>query len=197
MLAPPSPTRRHNRHSRFGKSKLYGLSSRGRLFSRRSLCPSRLDMLASELEERHSGSAERTPMPMFAELVSPERLVFSGEVESILLPGVEGDMTILPGHAPLITMLNPGVVLARDTAGQARRAFVRGGVVEVTGSKVTILAERVAAIEEVTTEFLDAEILQLEMTRDASMDQTARIQANIAIARLEEFKGSLNLIKAT
>jgi F-type H+-transporting ATPase subunit epsilon len=154
-------------------------------------------MLASELEERHSGSAERTPMPMFAELVSPERLVFSGEVESILLPGVEGDMTILPGHAPLITMLNPGVVLARDTAGQARRAFVRGGVVEVTGSKVTILAERVAAIEEVTTEFLDAEILQLEMTRDASMDQTARIQANIAIARLEEFKGSLNLIKAT
>ena len=136
-------------------------------------------------------------MPMFAELVSPERLVFSGEVESILLPGVEGDMTILPGHAPLITMLNPGVVLARDTAGQARRAFVRGGVVEVTGSKVTILAERVAAIEEVTTEFLDAEILQLEMTRDASMDQTARIQASIAIARLEEFKGSLNLIKAT
>jgi F-type H+-transporting ATPase subunit epsilon len=136
-------------------------------------------------------------MPMYAELISPERLVFSGEVESILLPGVEGDMTILPGHAPLVTMLNPGVVLARDTEGKARRAFVRGGMVEVTGSTVTILAERVATVEEVTTEFLDEEILQLEMTRDASRDQAARIQADIAIARLEEFKGSLALIKAT
>ena len=136
-------------------------------------------------------------MPLFAELISPERLVFSGEVEFVLLPGVEGDMTILPGHAPLVTMLNPGVVLARDTEGKARRAFVRGGMVEVTGSTVTILAERVATVEEVTTEFLDEEILQLEMTRDASRDQAARIQANIAIARLEEFKGSLNLIQGT
>jgi F-type H+-transporting ATPase subunit epsilon len=70
-------------------------------------------------------------------------------------------------------------------------------LVEVTGSTVTILAERVATVEEVTTEFLDEEILQLEMTRDASRDQAARIQADIAIARLEEFKGSLALIKAT
>jgi hypothetical protein len=55
----------------------------------------------------------------------------------------------------------------------------------------------VAAVEEVTTEFHDEEILQLEMTRDASRDQAARIQADIGIARLEEFKGSLSLIKAT
>ena len=136
-------------------------------------------------------------MPLFAELISPERRVFAGEVESVLLPGVEGDMTILPGHQPLITMLNPGVVLARDTEGKARRAFVRGGMVEVTGSTVTILAERVATVEEVTTEFLNEEILQLEMTRDASGDHVARAQADVAIARLEEFKGSLNLMKAT
>jgi F-type H+-transporting ATPase subunit epsilon len=136
-------------------------------------------------------------MPLFAELVSPERRVFAGEVEFVLLPGVEGDMTIFPGHQPLITMLNPGVVLARDTEGKARRAFVRGGMVEVTGSTVTILAERVATVEEVTPEFLNEEIQQLEMTRDASRDHVARAQADVAIARLEEFKGSLNLIKAT
>jgi F-type H+-transporting ATPase subunit epsilon len=136
-------------------------------------------------------------MPLFAELISPERRVFAGEVEFVLLPGVEGDMTIFPGHQPLITMLNPGVVLARDTEGKARRAFVRGGMVEVTGSTVTILAERVATVEEVTPEFLNEEIQQLEMTRDASRDHVARAQADVAIARLEEFKGSLNLIKAT
>ena len=74
-----------------------------------------------------------------------------------------------------------------------RRAFVRGGMVEVTGSKVTILAERVAAVEEVTPQFLDAEILRLTMTRDASGDHVARAQADTAISRLEEFKANLTL----
>ena len=73
-----------------------------------------------------------------------------------------------------------------------RRAFVRGGMVEVTGSKV-ILAERVAAVEEVTPQFLDAEILRLTMTRDASGDHVARAQADTAISRLEEFKANLTL----
>ena len=137
--------------------------------------------------------SEKTPMPLFAELVSPERIVFSGEVESVLLPGVEGDMIIFAGHEPLITMLNPGVLLERDTEGKARRVFVRGGMVEVTGSTVTILAERVLAVEEVTPDLLDGEIQQLTMTRDASVDHVARAQADVAIARLEEFKSSLKL----
>jgi F-type H+-transporting ATPase subunit epsilon len=137
--------------------------------------------------------SEKTPMPLFAELVSPERVMFSGDVESIVLPGVEGDMTILPGHAPLVALLNPGFVFARDTEGKARRAFVRGGMVEVTGSTVTILAERAVAVEELTHELLDEEILHLTMTRDASVDHSARLQADIAISRLEEFKASLNL----
>ena len=132
-------------------------------------------------------------MPLFAELVSPERIVFSGEVESVLLPGVEGDMVIFSGHQPLITLLNPGVLLARDTEGKARRVFVRGGMVEVTGSTVTILAERVLEVEEVTPELLDGEIQQLIMTRDASVDYVARAQADVAIARLEEFKANLKL----
>ena len=110
-----------------------------------------------------------------------------------LLPGVEGDMTILAGHAPLVTMLNPGFVFARDAEGKARRAFVRGGMVEVTGSKVTILAERVMAVEELTQELVEEEILHVTMTRDSSADQTARLQADIAISRLEEFKASLKL----
>ncbi|NIX76677.1 ATP synthase F1 subunit epsilon [Microvirga terricola] len=130
-------------------------------------------------------------MPLFAELVSPERLVFSGEVESVVLPAVDGDMTILPGHQPLVTLLNPGFLFATDTEGRARRAFVLGGLVEVTGSTVTILADRVTALEELTHELLDKEILQLTMTRDAAADPAARLQADIAIARLEEFMASL------
>jgi hypothetical protein len=70
---------------------------------------------------------------------------------------------------------------------------VRVGMVEVTGSTVTILAERVAAVEEVTPEFLNEEILQLTMTRDASGHHVTRAQTDTAIARLEEFKANLKL----
>ena len=64
---------------------------------------------------------------LFAELISPERVVFAGEVRSVLLPGLEGDMTILPGHQPLVTGLHPGIVFAIDADGTGRRAYVRGG----------------------------------------------------------------------
>jgi F-type H+-transporting ATPase subunit epsilon len=132
-------------------------------------------------------------MKLFAELFSPEGVVFAGEVESVVLPGVEGDMTILPGHAPLVTILNPGIVFARDAEGRGRRVFCRGGVVDVTGSNVTILAERVMAVEELTRDLIDEEILHLCTVRDASQDEAARAQANVAIARLEEFKANLTL----
>ena len=83
----------------------------------------------------------------------------------MVLQGFEGDMTVLAGHAPLVTMLHPGIVFATDAAGAGRRAFVSGGFVEVTGTKVTILAERVLPVEELTSAQIDEEILQLQMLR--------------------------------
>jgi F-type H+-transporting ATPase subunit epsilon len=55
-----------------------------------------------------------------------------GEIRSVVLPGVEGDMTVLAGQAPLVAALHPGIVFATDVAGTGRRAFVRGAIVEVT-----------------------------------------------------------------
>ena len=130
---------------------------------------------------------------LFAELITPESIVFEGEVRSVVLSGVEGDMTVLPGHAPLVTLLFPGMVFAIDAEGQGRRAFVRGGLVEITGAKVTILAERVLPVEELTRDQIDDEILHLQLIRDASRDEAGRAQANTSISRLEEFKGSLRL----
>ena len=128
-----------------------------------------------------------------AQLISPEGLVYEGEVRSVVLSGVEGDMTVLPGHAPLVTLLFPGMIFATDAQGQGLRAFVRGGVAEITGAEITVLAERVLPIEEVTRERIDEEILQLGLTRDSSSDETSRAEASVAISRLEEFKGSLRL----
>ena len=130
---------------------------------------------------------------LHATLISPERIVFEGEVRSVVLPGVEGDMTVLPGHAPLATLLLPGIVFATDTEGHGRRAFLRGGFVEVTGTTVTVLADGVLPVEELTQEQIDAEVLHLQTVRDAARTEDARVQADIAISRLEEFKASLKL----
>jgi len=128
-----------------------------------------------------------------AQLISPEGVVFEGEVRSVVLSGVEGDMTVLPGHAPLLTLLFPGMIFATDAQGQGFRAFVRGGVAEITGAEITVFAERVLPVEELTRERIDEEILHLQLVRDAATDETSRTQANVAISRLEEFKGSLRL----
>lgn len=130
---------------------------------------------------------------LFAELISPERVIFAGDVRSVVLPGVEGDMTILPGHVPMMTMLNPGVVFATDAEGKSRRAFVFGAFAEVTGDRVMILAERVLSVDEVTAERIDEEIVHLQMTRDASNDDVVRANTDVSISRLEELKGSLSI----
>src|SRR4051794_15347726 len=76
------------------------------------------------------------------ELVSPERVLFSGEVEAVMLPGTEGDMTVLPGHAPVMTALKTGVVIATNHKDNGERVLVRGGFAEVNAGGVTVLAER-------------------------------------------------------
>ena len=75
------------------------------------------------------------------ELVSPARLLFSGEVTSVTLPGTEGDMGIFAGHAPVLSTLRPGVVVITKEGGATDRIFVRGGFAEVNPQGLTLLAE--------------------------------------------------------
>ena len=78
------------------------------------------------------------------EFVSPERVLFSGDVDQVDLPGAEGDMGILAGHAPLVTTLRPGIVTV--FRGGAREAIVvTGGFAEVGPSGLTVLADRAVA----------------------------------------------------
>jgi F-type H+-transporting ATPase subunit epsilon len=128
-----------------------------------------------------------------AQLISPDRVVFDGEVRSVVIPGIEGDMTVMAGHQPLMTMLYPGIIFAIDAEGKARRAFIEGGFAEITNSYITILAQDALAFEEVTPELIDQEILRLQMARDATSDGIRRARADASISRLEELKGSLRL----
>jgi len=77
------------------------------------------------------------------ELVSPERLLVSGDVEQVLVPGVEGDMTVLAHHAPLLTTLRPGLLAIGYPSGEHQRYFIRGGFAEVSPSGLTVLAEHI------------------------------------------------------
>lgn len=125
------------------------------------------------------------------ELVAPERVIFSGDVNAVVLPATEGDMTVLPGHAPMMTALKTGFLIITDGPGTGRRVLVRGGFADVNQNGLTVLAERALPEEEITQEILDREILQAEMAYDSTADSAARQAAEAAVAQLREAKAAL------
>ncbi len=112
------------------------------------------------------------------EFVSPESVLFSGDVDQVDLPGAEGDMGILAGHAPLVTPLRPGIVTIYR--GGAREAVVvTGGFAEVGPAGLTVLADRAMAREDFDTATLASEIKDTEedvadSTNEAQRDKLAR-----------------------
>ena len=115
------------------------------------------------------------PDPFKFELVSPERLLVSGEVEQVLVPGSEGDMTVLAYHAPLLTTLRPGVIEIGFPGGEQQRYFIRGGFAEVGPSGLTVLAETAIDLRELDTGQLAQAVKDAEDdVADATEDQRAR-----------------------
>lgn len=83
------------------------------------------------------------------ELVSPEKLLVSQPVRMVVVPGAEGFLGVLPGHAPMIVTVKPGIIdiYAENMAAITKRIFVAGGFCEITGERVTILAEEASDLE--------------------------------------------------
>jgi F-type H+-transporting ATPase subunit epsilon len=114
-------------------------------------------------------------MPLHFELVSPERLLFSGDVAEVDIPGTEGDMGILPGHAPVLSTLRPGVITMTKDDGAKERIFVRGGFAEVNPQGLTVLAEVAVPIAELNAGLLAQEVKDAqEDVADAQDDETRR-----------------------
>jgi F-type H+-transporting ATPase subunit epsilon len=90
-------------------------------------------------------------MPIKVEIVTPNRLLASDEVDMVTLPGIEGQMGIMRGHAPLLSTLDIGEIILHK-GGDAQYIAVGGGVVEVRPDKVTILAETAEEAEEIDAE---------------------------------------------
>ena len=122
--------------------------------------------------------------PMRLEIITAEREVFADDVDVLVAPGLEGQLGILPHHAPLMTVLQPGELLIRKD-GEETFLAVTGGFLEVIGNKVTILADACEHSEEIDEERAQAAVdrAREEMDRSGANQQLA--QAAVTMRRAQ------------
>ncbi|MGE0120460.1 MAG: F0F1 ATP synthase subunit epsilon [Dongiaceae bacterium] len=115
------------------------------------------------------------------ELVSPERLLVSQPVEMVVVPGVEGDFGVLPGHAPLVSTVRPGVIAVFEGNKVAQRIFVAGGFAEVTGERCTVLAEEAMPVAEIDRATVEGEIRTARDDLADARDEVERVRCESRI----------------
>jgi F-type H+-transporting ATPase subunit epsilon len=125
------------------------------------------------------------------ELVSPERVLFSGSVDSVVVPASEGDMTVLAGHAPAMSTLKPGVVTVAEGKGSPRRLFVRGGFVDINEAGLTILAEHAIPLEDLKPEMIANDIKNAMDDVADARTVDARVAAQSRLDGLKQLQGAL------
>ena len=133
-----------------------------------------------------------TIMAAFAfELVSPEKLVFSGDVEQVVVPGTEGDFAVLKDHAPVMSALRPGVLSYTDEKGASQAVFIRGGFVDVSSTVLTVLAEQAIPVADMTEAAFTAEVeLATSLLGAAKTDEGKRLAAE-RLAQIEALRSTL------
>ena len=124
------------------------------------------------------------------ELVSPERLLMSEPVEQVVVPGSEGQFTVMAGHAPFMSTLRPGVVdIVRG--GQTTRIFVRGGFADANAAGLTVLAEMAIPVAEINPAQLAQEVKNAEEDVADAKDGAAKDAAEQRLHQLKEVREAL------
>ena len=117
------------------------------------------------------------------DLVSPEKLAFSGEVDQVDVPGVEGDFGVLAGHAPVVAAIRPGI-LTVISGGSKQKIIVLGGLAEVSAKGLTVLADVATSIDELDrTQFAET-IADME----AKLSEKEGSELDHALERLDHYK---------
>lgn len=126
------------------------------------------------------------------ELVSPERLLLTVDAWQVVIPGSEGDFAVMPGHAPVLSTMRPGMVEIHEADGDAgSRYFVRGGFAEASPEGLTILAEEAIAESDLDGEALDQAIRNTtEDLEDATTDG-AKARAQETLDHLNQIRSAL------
>ncbi len=119
------------------------------------------------------------------ELVSPERVLMAVDADQVVVPGTDGDFTVLSGHVPVISTLRPGV-LDVTVGGTRKRLFVKSGFVEVDPSRLTVLAEKAYDVDELSAATLADELKTAEAELASAKDDTAKRMANTLVSELKQ-----------
>ena len=124
------------------------------------------------------------------DLVSPEKLVLSGEVTQVDVPGSEGDFGVLPGHAPIVTTLRPGILVIYREGGELR-VVVNGGFAEVSRVGLTVLAEMAVPQDEFDPALLAGVIKDTEEDAAAATDDWRRDKLSHKVDQLKALQAEL------
>ena len=127
------------------------------------------------------------------ELVSPEQLLISEAVESVVVPGREGDYQVLPGHAPVLTTLRAGLLDVVLPGGKERRIFVRGGFAEAGPESLTVLAQQAIDSADLDKKALAQEITNAEEDVADAKDDATRDAAQEMLDNLKLIQQTLGL----
>jgi F-type H+-transporting ATPase subunit epsilon len=126
------------------------------------------------------------------DLVSPEKLAFTGEVDQVDVPGVEGDFGVLAGHAPVVAAIRPGI-LTVTSGGTHQKIIVLGGLAEVSDKGLTVLADVATSIEELDRVRFADQIAEME----AKLAEKEGSELDREIERLDHFKSIQNELNST
>lgn len=119
------------------------------------------------------------------ELVAPEKLIFSDDVELVVVPGSEGDFGVLPGHANLISTVRPGIIEIHENGQAKERYFVAGGYAEVTAERCTVLSTEAMPVDSIDRGTAEKRLEAAELDlRDADDDVArSRFEDAVGVAR--------------
>jgi F-type H+-transporting ATPase subunit epsilon len=126
------------------------------------------------------------------DLVSPEKLAFSGEVDQVDVPGIEGDFGVLAGHAPVVAAVRPGI-LTIITGGSKQKIIVLGGLAEVSEKGLTVLADVATSIDELDKAKFAATISDMQ----AKLNEKEGSELDRELERLDHFKSIQHQLEST
>jgi F-type H+-transporting ATPase subunit epsilon len=129
--------------------------------------------------------------PFQFDLVAPEKLLLSEQVEQVVVPGSDGYFTMLKGHAPFMSSVKPGVVDITRAGGEVLRIFVRGGFADVSPTGLTILAEQAIPVAEVNAQALAQDIKDAEEDLADAKDAATKAAAETKLQQLKEVQAVL------
>ncbi|MCP3439984.1 F0F1 ATP synthase subunit epsilon [Bradyrhizobium sp. CCGUVB14] len=126
------------------------------------------------------------------DLVSPEKLAFSGEVDQVDIPGVEGDFGVLAGHAPVVAAIRPGI-LTVTTGGKHEKIIVLGGLAEVSEKGLTVLADVATSLDELDRAQFAETISEME----EGLKEHEGNELDQALERLDHYKSIQQQLSST